>query len=104
MEKPLAAANAGEGGCSGGTAFSRASSQRGGTRPGALILGMVRNPLPPAALPAARLGLGLGRGKDPSWKLAKVEVDVCSHQDRRDADGSLPELGVFTHWPFLGTW
>lgn len=74
MEKPLAAANAGEGGCSGGTAFSRASSQRGGTRPGALILGMVRKPLLPGAVPAARLALGLGRGKDPCWKL------VCSQR------------------------
>lgn len=46
MEKPLAAANAGEGGCSGGTAFSRASSQRGGSRAEVLILGMVRNRLP----------------------------------------------------------
>lgn len=39
------------------------------------------------ALPAARLDLGLGKGKDPPWKLAKVEelpeVDVCWHQDLR---------------------
>lgn len=94
MEKPLAAANAGEGGCSGGTAFSRASSQRGGTRPGALILGMVRKLLLPGAVPAARLALGLGRGKDPCWKL------VCSQRLLLLTSGVqgwrwvLPELGV----------
>lgn len=77
MKKPLAALNAGKGGCSGGRAFARASSQRGGTRPGALILGVVRNPLP-GAVPAARLVFRLagqtGGGKDPFWKLEKVKM------------------------------
>lgn len=68
MKKPLAAFNAGEGGCSGGRAFAQASSQQGGTQPGDLTLGAVRIPLP-GALPAAGLVFGLagqtGGGKDP---------------------------------------
>lgn len=77
MKKPLAPFNAGKGCCSGGRAFARPSSQRGGARPGALIPGVVRNPLP-GAVPAAGLVFGLagqtGGGRDPFWKLEKVKM------------------------------
>lgn len=73
MKKPLAAFKAGKGGCSGGRAFAQASSQRGGTRPGALILGVARNPLP-GAVPGFGLAGQTGAGKNPFWKLEVVKM------------------------------
>lgn len=96
MEKPLAAANAGESGCSGGTAFSsRASSQRGGTRPGAFVLGMVRN-----ALPGAAFGAGKGKKILPaSWRRWRCSQRLMSldTENLRDGHGFCPELGVDPH-------